>query len=786
MNSSQTPSYGGARVALHRVALWFSLSMAGVILAQLLLFAAHEDAAANAARSRDIARAARSALLVAGERSRAALRRAKRPSVEDVASHDAALLVEASGPSFDSLAALTNDDVVQHRRARALREAYARWAAAVAPLETTGAPPTASQFGAEERAYDALRTLAAQLVAVEEGRRIEQARRDALVERLALAAVVLPLSLIGALFWRATRRHGAQQAELARQRDHLEEQATALEEQAIELEQQVEELSVANGALVQSNAATVRAQRETERENTERLRNAAIIDAALASVPVAVAVIDRDLRYVKVNAACAVMTGRPLEEHAGRTLREVNPLLDAGLEEAMRTVLRTGEPRLNLRIVRPTPHAKTGSLEVVMHITPYRGPSGEIEGICSTATDLSEWKSLQDQLHQAQKLESVGRLSAGIAHDFNNLLTVIATYCDLVLMELATGSRYRAEVEAIRNAAARASTLARRMLGATRSKAVIAKPVDLDEIVAEARDLVGHAAREGVMIEFAADGRAGVVVADPTQLEQVLMNLVINAVDAMPGGGRVAVRTAARDLPAPRQTSTGELPAGAYAELTVADTGEGMDAATLARIFEPFFTTKPRGKGTGLGLATVFGIVRDLHGGVDVTSAPGLGTTFRVLLPRVPEEEGSAPRRVREAERADLPRGSETLLVVEDEDALRSSITRLFSRQGYRVLEARHGGEALRILAETEHIDLVVSDLHMPGVGGRELSARMRAAGRVTPLLLMSGSSGTGTDDAAWDDTAASPPPEGPHRFIGKPFAIEEVLTTVRAMLETP
>jgi PAS domain S-box-containing protein len=592
-------------------------------------------------------------------------------------------------------------------------------------------------------------------------------------------AIFAPLALLAGLFWQVARRAAAAEAEHARQQEDLEHQAVQLEEQAVELEEHVDALVRSNAALVASEAETASAHRTTLEEMAERLRQTAMFEAALRTVPIAIAIIDPELRYIKVNAATAAMTGLDVDAHPGRALREVNPVLAPGLEKAMRRVLETGEPCLNYRLSRPTPHAKGGALEIVMHITAFHDGNGAIAGICSTATDMTAWKVVQEQFFQAQKLEAVGKLAAGIAHDFNNLLTIIGSYCDLVLMELSAGSPHRPQIEEIRGAAVRASTLARRMLGAASNSAMVAKPIELRTVVLEARDLLKHAARGNVQLTVDCAEEPGVVVADPTQIEQVLLNLVINAVDAMPDGGAVAVRTRAVMLDHRQVTRSGEIPPGACVELTVTDTGTGMDDATLSRIFEPFFTTKPRGKGTGLGLATVFGIVRDLGGGVEVDSVPEHGTTFRVLLPRVTTEEATGPRRARTDAAAALPRGTETLLLVEDEDALRASLARVFVRQGYRVLEARHGGEALRVLTGGDQIALVVTDLHMPGVGGHELSERMRALGRRMPVLFMSGSS---TADAGSDATPALE--AGRDRFISKPFKIEKLLTTVREMLE--
>jgi len=501
------------------------------------------------------------------------------------------------------------------------------------------------------------------------------------------------------------------------------------------------------------------------------------IEAAFRTVPVAMSFIDRDLRYLKVNEATAAITGRPIEEHVGRTLREINPLVTAEMESLIRGVIESGQPCVRYSLSRPTPHASGGSLELVMHVSPLHDPDGGIVGACVTATDVTEWKHFQDRLSQVQKLTAAGELAASIAHDFNNLLTIVGSNCDLLLMDLPADDAHREGIEEIRIAAGRACALARRMLGTAHHRLLKPKPVQLRTIVLEARDLLEHAVRMGARLEARAGDDAGVIVMDQTQVEQVLLNLVINAVHAMPQGGTVSVTT--RDVELERLTlfRTGELAAGAYAELVVADTGTGMDEATVSRIFEPFFTTKPPGQGTGLGLATVFSIVRDLGGAIDVESQLGHGTRFRVLFPRATTEQARDPDVSRTVVADAIPRGTETILVVEDEDILRAIVARVLSRHGYRVLEARHGGEALRTIAAEPDIALVMSDLHMPGMDGLELSTRLRARRLPIPILLVSGSSTPDGEDPEL------PALDACTRFLRKPFEAETLLSTVGELL---
>ena len=565
--------------------------------------------------------------------------------------------------------------------------------------------------------------------------------------------------------------------EYERQQAQLKQQAMQLEEQAAELELQIVELAEANAALKAAEERTAQAHRRTMAEMNERLRQAVHFDAAMRTAPVAIAILDRDLRYLRMNEAGAAMTGLSIAEHIGRTVQEVNPLVAPDVVDALRRAVDLGEPTLDYRISRIAPHATNGVMDTVMQISPIRDGSGAIVGVCSIATNVSEWKALQDQLNQAQKLEAVGQLAAGIAHDFNNLLTVISSLSDLMLLEMGKHSPHRTDVEEIRRVAERAAHLARRMLGMAHSQAIVLKPIDLRAVIQDAEDLLRRAVGRGATLELVRAPGRGVVAADPTQIEQILLNLVINAADAMPEGGNVTIAICDLTLDKTLVTRAGELKPGNYVELLVSDAGTGMSPETEARIFEPFFTTKAPGKGTGLGLPTVFAIVRDLGGGISLKSVPGQGTTFRILLPRLTTEEGSGPRRQRETAAANLPRGTETLLLVEDEDMLRAGVSRLLARQGYRVLEARHGGEALRILNEEQNIAVVVSDLNMPGVDGLELSKRMRALGHTPPVLFMSGTgdvSGLGGVRAMVDER---------DRFIAKPFNVKELLTTVREMI---
>jgi nitrogen-specific signal transduction histidine kinase len=394
------------------------------------------------------------------------------------------------------------------------------------------------------------------------------------------------------------------------------------------------------------------------------------------------------------------------------------------------------------------------------------------------ARDITEREALEAQLRQAQKMEAVGQLAGGVAHDFNNLLTVIRLHSELLAEALAESDPRREDVAEIGRAADRAAALTRQLLAFSRRQVLQPRVLVLDEVVRNARQLLHRVIGADIRVESHGT-TIGRVRADPGQIEQVLVNLAVNARDAMPEGGRLLIETADVELDAMFGPKRGAaISAGPYVMLAVSDTGLGMDAATQARIFEPFFTTKEVGKGTGLGLSTVYGIVKQSGGSIWVESEPGAGATFRIYLPRVDADLASrepAPEAVHAAD--DTTRGSETILLVEDEDAVRTLAGRMLRRKGYRVLDARHGGEALEILgAYLGRVDLVLTDIVMPGMGGTELARRVREMRPNVPLLFMSGYS-----HGEIEQRGGFAPDEA---FLQKPFTADELARQVREVLE--
>ena len=383
---------------------------------------------------------------------------------------------------------------------------------------------------------------------------------------------------------------------------------------------------------------------------------------------------------------------------------------------------------------------------------------------------------LEDQLRQAQKMEAVGRLAGGVAHDFNNLLTVIRGRAELLLRRLAADDPQRRHLDLLEQSAGRAAALTQQLLAFSRKQVLQPKVLDLNTLLGEIEQMLRRLIGEDIEVVVKPGPALSAVEADPSQLEQVLMNLVVNARDAMPGGGRLTLETANVELDeASARSHPGARP-GTYVMLAVSDSGIGMDAETQARLFEPFFTTKGPGKGTGLGLATVYGIVKQSGGSIWVYSEVGLGTTFKIYLPRVHGgSEGAEPMGVKVAP----TQGSETVLLVEDEAAVRHLAREILQSQGYTVLEARHPGEALRLGAEhLGPIHLMVTDVVMPQMGGREVANRLASRRPEMRVLYMSGY----TDEAIVHQGVL----DAGTAFLQKPFSVTGLAQKVHEVLSDP
>jgi nitrogen-specific signal transduction histidine kinase/CheY-like chemotaxis protein len=396
---------------------------------------------------------------------------------------------------------------------------------------------------------------------------------------------------------------------------------------------------------------------------------------------------------------------------------------------------------------------------------------GGRRGRLAVLEDVTRRTELEQQVRQSQKMEAIGRLAGGVAHDFNNLLSVILSYADMLATELE-GQPPLGDVKEIQRAAARAAELTQRLLSFSRQQVLAPRVLDLNHVLADMGRMLRRILGEDVRVVSVPGSQLGRVHLDPVSVEQIIMNLAVNARDAMPRGGKLTLETANVTLGDDYANEHFGVRPGHYVMLAMTDTGVGMDRATLDRIFEPFFTTKERGKGTGLGLATVFGIVRQSGGYVWPYSEPGKGTTFKLYFPRV-EEEVEARRPARAAVAA----GTETILLVEDEEQIRVVARRILARHGYQVLEARNGAEALSLWQQHHAaISLLLTDVVMPEMSGPALARQLTASRPSLKVLYMSGY----TDDAVVRHGVL----EGEVAFLQKPFTPSTLGAKVREVLD--
>jgi two-component system, cell cycle sensor histidine kinase and response regulator CckA len=394
------------------------------------------------------------------------------------------------------------------------------------------------------------------------------------------------------------------------------------------------------------------------------------------------------------------------------------------------------------------------------------------------AIDRKQWeetiRAREERINRMQKMEAIGRLSGGIAHNFNNILTAIIGNCELLLPRVVSDPKALRYTEAIQRAAQRASSLTRELMAFCRKQPMHPQPVQVNDVIRDMEQLLHGVISKEIAFSFDLDKDLGQILADPVQVEQIVLNLVLNARDAMPDGGRISVKTAMLTTTQPIDGQPDRVPAGSYIVLSVVDTGKGIDAAVIPHIFEPFFTTKDEGKGTGLGLATVYGICKQNHGFIHVDSGGEItGTAFTIYLPR---QAGEARIIEAETKREPAHKGSETLLLVEDESNVSSVLAELLGEQGYNVLIAENGEEALALFQKNaERIAVVVSDIHMPGINGYEFARRLKAVAPEIKIILISGNA----EDRASkerDDALVS-------ALLPKPFSSQTLTKTIRAVI---
>lgn len=516
----------------------------------------------------------------------------------------------------------------------------------------------------------------------------------------------------------------------------------------------------------------------TERRRSEQavLESEARLRAFMENSPAVMFLKDGEGRYLQVNSQFEQRFRLGRRDVLGRTDAEIFSAEQAALfRRHDLEVAGSGRPLIFEEAGPGEGGLRTG----IAYRFPLRDLHGAIYATGGIIVDITERKQLEEQYRQSQKMEAIGLLAGGIAHDFNNMLTVIRGHTELMLSRLHKDDVMRGELQEIMGASDRAASLTSQLLAFSRRQHLQLQVLELNAVVTALDSMLRRLIAEDIRLVLQLDPKPSMVKADRGQIEQVLMNLVVNARDAMPRGGTLTIATRHLELDAAfiRSRSQLALKAGGYVAVTVRDTGCGMDPATQARIFEPFFTTKEQGVGTGLGLATVYGIVTQSGGLIEAESEVGRGSTFTVYLPHVAERTDAAAAGPATAL---LPRSAETILVVEDEDMVRRLARRILSEQGYTVLDASQGDRAQEVCAGYHSkIHLLLTDLVMPGINGRELAARLRAERPDLKVLYMSG----------YQDNVLHPQPGEPQKelpFIHKPFTPTSLMRKVREVLDAP
>ncbi|HKW24395.1 MAG TPA: PAS domain S-box protein, partial [Terriglobales bacterium] len=510
----------------------------------------------------------------------------------------------------------------------------------------------------------------------------------------------------------------------------------------------------------------------TERRRAEeKLRK---LSSAVEQAADVVVMTNREGAIEYVNPAFEKLTGYTREEVLGQNPR----LLKSGVQDARfyqemwQTILR-GQVYRGVMINRK----KSGELYYAEKtVTPVLDAAGQITHFISNDRDSTERRKLEEQLQQVQKMDAIGQLAGGVAHDFNNLLMVISSYAELMMDALASDSPLHHHGEEILKAARRAADLTRQLLTFSRKQVQTLRVLDLNSALEEICKSLSRLIGEDIQLSLRLGQELWPIKADPVQLEQIVMNLATNARDAMPHGGQLGIETRNVELDEAYCRTQPEATPGEHILLAITDSGSGIDPAILPRIFEPFFTTKEKGKGTGLGLATIYGIVKQSGGHITVHSEVAAGTTFKIFLPRAPAGMASPEPATRNAHQL---RGSETVLLVEDEDAVRESEREYLEQRGYTVLAAANGPAALELAASCgREIHLLVSDVVMPGMSGSELGQQLLAQRPGLKVLYVSGYA----ENTVMEHGLA----ELGSRFLHKPFTLKALTAKIREILDSP
>ena len=496
-----------------------------------------------------------------------------------------------------------------------------------------------------------------------------------------------------------------------------------------------------------------------------------LLASTLASIGDAVVATDSDGRITFLNPVAETLTGWSGDEARNQPAEDILKLIDERSRQTIDNPLtRALRDRAIVTTGIHTVLISRGGTEVPIehNAAPVRGATGEIAGAILVFRDTSKRRQFEEQITHAQKMEAVGRLAGGVAGDFNNMLTVISGYAELLRGDIPSNSASRKFVDEIIYAGERAASLTRHLLAFSRGTAAQPRVLDLNSVLSAMEPMLRRLLGQHIELMLLTTSGLGRVKADPSQLEQVIVNLATNARDAMPSGGKLVLETANADLEEQSSKHLG-IKAGSYVMLAVSDTGVGMDPETRSRLFEPFFTTKTPGQGRGLGLSTVYGAIKQAEGQVTVYSQPNCGTIFEIYLPRV-KEHAPEPVRKRSA------KGSETILLVDDEEGVRKLCCAVLQSNGYDVLEASNGLAALAVYEKNSHkVDMLLTDVVMPQMDGFEVGRRLAELKPKLKILYMSGYR---------ENTLGTAPAESPIAFLHKPFTPDALLNKVRDVLD--
>jgi two-component system, cell cycle sensor histidine kinase and response regulator CckA len=490
-------------------------------------------------------------------------------------------------------------------------------------------------------------------------------------------------------------------------------------------------------------------------------------------LPLAYILTDKDFRYTRWNPAAERIFGFKESEVLGKHPFELI-IPESSRVAVSQTFDELKAGSMDSHAIRDSITKEGKSIYCEWHNTPLIDQDGNFAGLISVANDITEQRGLEQQLRQAQKIDAIGKLAGGVAHDFNNLLTIINGYADLLLRSTPPNDKNRGRLEEIQKAGRRSATLTSQLLAFSRKQVMAPRVIDLNEIVQDTESMLSRIIGEDIDLVISLDPSLNTVTADPAQIEQVIFNLVVNARDAMPQGGKLTIETHNVELDASYERFHPGARSGKFVLLSVTDDGEGMTDNVKSQIFEPYFTTKEQGKGTGLGLSVVHGIVKQTGGNIEVYSELGVGTVLKVYLPC---SESSAPGRNETIPEAESAPGSERILLVEDEPGVRGFIGATLRGLGYHVVEASNGEEALQIASDLSvPPDMMITDVVMPGMGGRKLAEHITQSFPKIPVLFISGY----TDDAVFRHGILQDDVE----FLHKPFTPAALSGKIREILK--